>query len=94
MKIRTLKIHLSNCRFQAIYALTLLLLPLITACSSAKSAKKAPTPEQAETPTTPKQEPAQDSINVYYRTPQKDNMQDLSRMRLLYGVQPPRRTPE
>jgi hypothetical protein len=94
MKTSTLKILLSKCRYYAIYGLSLLLAPIITACSSTRSAKKSATPEPTEAPSNPTKETASDSTSVFFDYRIKDNMQDLSRMRLLYGVQPPRRTPE
>ena len=89
MKIRTVKIWLSKGWYYAVYSVSLLLIPLITSCSSSRSsAKNSESKEAAVTENDTDASPADSTVVAFdYRDP-NSNL-DLSRMRLMYGVQPP-----
>ena len=90
MKIRTIKIWLSKGWYFAVYSVSLLLIPLIASCSSSRSsAKSSATKEATVADNNPAvNTPADDIIVTFdYRDP--NNTRDLSRMRIMYGVQPP-----
>ena len=89
MKIRTVKIWLSKGWYYAVYSVSLLLIPLITSCSSSRSsAKNSESKEAAVTENDTDASPADSTVVTFdYRDP-NSNL-DLSRMRLMYGVQPP-----
>ena len=89
MKIRTVKIWLSKGWYYAVYSVSLLLIPLITSCSSSRSStKSSASKEAAVTENDTDASPADSTVVTFdYRDP-NSNL-DLSRMRLMYGVQPP-----
>ena len=89
MKIRTIKIWLSKGWYYAVYSVSLLLIPLITSCSSSRSStKSSASKEAAVTENDTVASPADSTVVTFdYRDP-NSNL-DLSRMRLMYGVQPP-----
>ena len=89
MKIRTVKIWLSKGWYYAVYSVSMLLIPLITSCSSSRSStKSSASKEAAVTENDTDASPADSTVVTFdYRDP-NSNL-DLSRMRLMYGVQPP-----
>lgn len=90
MKIRTVKIWLSKGWYYAVYSVSLLLIPLITSCSSSRSsAKNSASKEAAAADNKTNASPADSTVIAFdYRDP--NSILDLSsRMRLMYGVQPP-----
>ena len=90
MKIRTVKICLSKGWYFAVYSVSLLLIPLIISCSSSRSsAKNSESKEAAVADNKTDGSPANSTVVTFdYRDP--SNTRDLSsRMRLMYGVQPP-----
>ena len=90
MKIRTVKIWLSKGWYYAVYSVSLLLIPLITSCSSSRSsAKNSASKEAAAADNKTNASPADSTVIAFdYRDP--NSILDLSsRMRLIYGVQPP-----
>ena len=89
MRFRTVKIWLSKGWYYAVYSVSLLLIPLITSCSSSRSSAKSSAVKEAvvadNNPAVTS--PADDIIVTFdYRD---RNTRDLSRMRIMYGVQPP-----
>jgi len=89
MKFRTIKIWLSKGWYYAVYSVSLLLIPLITSCSSSRqSAKNSASKEATAADNKSNASPADSTVVTFdYRDP-NSNL-DLSRMRLMYGVQPP-----
>ena len=89
MRFRTVKIWLSKGWYYAVYSVSLLLIPLITSCSSSRSStKSSASKEAAVTENDTDASPADSTVVTFdYRDP-NSNL-DLSRMRLMYGVQPP-----
>lgn len=89
MKIRTVKIWLSKGWYYAVYSVSLLLIPLITSCSSSRSsAKNSESKEAAVTENDTDASPADSTVVTFdYRDP-NSNLAP-TRMRLMYGVQPP-----
>ena len=115
MKIRTVKIWLSKGWYYAVYSVSLLLIPLITSCSSSRSAAKNSESKEASAndslrpvmvdslllgrtaiygppavrkKTKEKQSADSTVVTFDYRDP-NSNLDLNSRMRLMYGVQPP-----
>ena len=90
MKFRTIKIWLSKGWYYAVYSVSLLLIPLITSCSSSRSsAKNSASKEATAADNKTNASPADSTVIAFdYRDP--NSILDLSsRMRLMYGVQPP-----
>ena len=89
MRFRTVKIWLSKGWYYAVYSVSLLLIPLITSCSSSRSSAK--NSASKEVTATDKTDASQaDSIVVTFDYRDPNTILDLnSRMRLMYGVQPP-----
>ncbi len=90
MKIRTVKIWLSKGWYYAVYSVSLLLVTIITSCSSSRSsAKNSASKEAAAADNKTNASPADSTVIAFdYRDP--NSILDLSsRMRLMYGVQPP-----
>ena len=90
MRFRTVKIWLSKGWYYAVYSVSLLLIPLITSCSSSRSsAKNSASKEVTATDNKTNASPADNTVVTFdYRDP--NTILDLnSRMRLMYGVQPP-----
>ena len=114
MKIRTIKIWLSKGWYYAMYSVSLLLIPLITSCSSSRSAAKNSESKEASANDSlrpvmvdslllgrtaiygppavrkkSKEKQSADSTVVTFDYRDPNSNLDLSRMRLMYGVQPP-----
>ena len=90
MRFRTVKIWLSKGWYYAVYSVSLLLIPLITSCSSSRSStKNSASKEVTATDNKTNASPADNTVVTFdYRDP--NTILDLnSRMRLMYGVQPP-----
>lgn len=90
MKIRTIKIWLSKGWYYAVYSVSLLLVTIITSCSSSRSsAKNSASKEATAADNKTDASPADSTVIAFdYRDP--NSILDLSsRMRLMYGVQPP-----
>ena len=90
MLIRTIRIWLSKGWYYAVYSVSLLLVPLITSCSSSRStAKSSASKGVAVADNKTDTSPADNTVIAFdYRDP--NSILDLSsRMRLMYGVQPP-----
>ena len=90
MKFRTIKIWLSKGWYYAVYRVSLLLIPLITSCSSSRSsAKNSESKEATAADNKTNESPADSTVIAFdYRDP--NSILDLSsRMSLMYGVQPP-----
>lgn len=90
MKFRTVKIWLSKGWYYAVYSVSLLLVTIITSCSSSRSsAKNSASKEAAAADNKTNASPADSTVIAFdYRDP--NSILDLSsRMRLMYGVQPP-----
>ena len=90
MKIRTIKIWLSKGWCYAVYSVSLLLVTIITSCSSSRSsAKNSASKEATAADNKTNASPADSTVIAFdYRDP--NSILDLSsRMRLMYGVQPP-----
>ena len=84
MKIRTIKIWLSKGWYYAVYCVSLLLIPLITSCSSSRSSAKSNVSNGEVV----------SNSNLDENTPVDNTFisfesRDPYRMRLMYGVQPP-----
>ena len=90
MKIRTIKIWLSKGWYYAVYSVSLLLIPLITSCSSSRSsAKNSASKEVTATDNKTNASPADSTVVTFdYRDP-NTILYLNSHMRLMYGVQPP-----
>lgn len=114
MKIRTVKIWLSKGWYYAVYSVSLLLIPLITSCSSSRSSAKNSESKEASANDSlrpvmvdslllgrtaiygppavrkkSKEKQSADSTVVTFDYRDPNSNLDLSRMRLMYGVQPP-----
>ena len=114
MKIRTIKIWLSKGWYYAMYSVSLLLIPLITSCSSSRSSAKNSESKEASANDSlrpvmvdslllgrtaiygppavrkkSKEKQSADSTVVTFDYRDPNSNLDLSRMRLMYGVQPP-----
>lgn len=114
MKIRTVKIWLSKGWYYAVYSVSLLLIPLITSCSSSRSSAKNSESKEASANDSlrpvmvdslllgrtaiygppavrkkSKEKRSADSTVVTFDYRDPNSNLDLSRMRLMYGVQPP-----
>ena len=114
MKIRTVKIWLSKGWYYAVYSVSLLLIPLITSCSSSRSSAKNSESKEASANDSlrpvmvdslllgrtaiygppavrkkSKEKQSEDSTVVTFDYRDPNSNLDLSRMRLMYGVQPP-----
>lgn len=90
MRFRTVKIWLSKGWYYAVYSVSLLLVTIITSCSSSRSsAKNSASKEAAAADNKTNASPADSTVIAFdYRDP--NSILDLSsRMRLMYGVQPP-----
>lgn len=90
MRFRTVKIWLSKGWYYTVYSVSLLLIPLITSCSSSRSsAKNSASKEATAADNKTNASPADSTVIAFdYRDP--NSILDLSsRMRLMYGVQPP-----
>ena len=90
MKFRTIKIWLSKGWYYAVYSVSLLLIPLITSCSSSRSsAKNSASKEVTATDNKTNASPADSTVVTFdYRDP-NTILYLNSHMRLMYGVQPP-----
>lgn len=114
MKIRTIRIWLSKGWYYAVYSVSLLLIPLITSCSSSRSSAKNSESKEASANDSlrpvmvdslllgrtaiygppavrkkSKEKQSADSTVVTFDYRDPNSNLDLSRMRLMYGVQPP-----
>ena len=90
MRFRTVKIWLSKGWYYAVYSVSLLLVTIITSCSSSRSsAKNSASKEATAADNKTNASPADSTVIAFdYRDP--NSILDLSsRMRLMYGVQPP-----
>ena len=84
MKIRRIRIWLSKGWYYAVYSVSLLLLSLITSCSSSKSSTKSSVSNgEAVANSNPEENTPADNTFISFDT------RDPYRMRLMYGVQPP-----
>ena len=90
MKIRRIRIWLSKGWYYAVYSVSLLLIPLITSCSSSRSsAKNSASKEVTATDNKTNASPADSTVVTFdYRDP-NTILYLNSHMRLMYGVQPP-----
>lgn len=90
MKIRTVKIWLSKGWYYAVYSVSLLLVTIITSCSSSRSsAKNSASKEAAAADNKTNASPADITVVTFdYRDP-NTILYLNSHMRLMYGVQPP-----
>ena len=84
MKIRTVKIWLSKGWYRVLCSVSLLLIPLITSCSSSKSSAKSNVSNGVAVANSNPQEniPVDNTFTSF-------ESRDPYRMRLMYGVQPP-----
>ena len=90
MRFRTVKIWLSKGWYYAVYSVSLMLVTLIASCSSSRSsAKNSASKEATAADNKTNASPADSTVIAFdYRDP--NSILDLSsRMRLMYGVQPP-----
>jgi hypothetical protein len=90
MRFRTVKIWLSKGWYYAVYSVSLLLVTIITSCSSSRSsARNSASKEATAADNKTNASPADSTVIAFdYRDP--NSILDLSsRMRLMYGVQPP-----
>ena len=84
MKIRIVKIWLSKGWYRVLCSVSLLLIPLITSCSSSKSsAKNNVSNGEAVVNSNPQENIPVDNTFISFES------RDPYRMRLMYGVQPP-----
>lgn len=84
MKIRTVKIWLSKGWYFAVYSVSLLLVTIITSCSSSKSSTKSNVSNDEAVANSNSQENTPiDNTFISF------DSRDPYRMRLMYGVQPP-----
>ena len=90
MKIRTVKIWLSKGWYHAVYSVSLLLVTIITSCSSSRSsAKNSASKEATAADNKTNASPADSTVIAFdYRDP-NTILYLNSHMRLMYGVQPP-----
>lgn len=90
MKIRTIKIWLSKGWCYAVYSVSLLLVTIITSCSSSRSsAKNSASKEATAADNKTNASPADSTVIAFdYRDP-NTILYLNSHMRLMYGVQPP-----
>ena len=89
MKFRTIKIWLSKGWYYAVYSVSLLLIPLITSCSSSRSSTKSSASKEAAVTENDTDASPADSTVVTFDYLDPNTTRDLSRMRLMYGVQIP-----
>ncbi len=90
MRFRTVKIWLSKGWYYAVYSVSLLLVTIIASCSSSRSsARNSASKEATAADNKTNASPADSTVIAFdYRDP--NSILDLSsRMRLMYGVQPP-----
>lgn len=84
MKIRTVKIWLSKGWYFAVYSVSLLLVTLITSCSSSRSSAKSNVSNgEAVANSNPQEDIPVDNTFISFES------RDPYRMRLMYGVEPP-----
>ena len=84
MKIRTVKIWLSKGWYRVLCSVSLLLIPLITSCSSSKSSAKSNVSNgEAVANSNPQEDIPVDNTFISFES------RDPYRMRLMYGVQLP-----
>lgn len=84
MKIRTVKIWLSKGWYFAVYSVSLLLVTIITSCSSSRSSAKSNVSNgEAVANSNPQENTPIDNTFISF------DSRDPYRMRLMYGVQPP-----
>lgn len=84
MKIRTIKIWFSKGWYYAVYSVSLLLVTLITSCSSSRSSAKSNVSNGgAVANSNPQENTPIDNTFISF------DSRDPYRMRLMYGVQPP-----
>ena len=89
MRIRTIKIWLSKGWYYAVYSVSLLLIPLVTSCSSSRSSAKNSASKEATAADNKTNASPADSTVVTFDYLDPNTTRDLSRMRLMYGVQIP-----
>ncbi|MBR4811232.1 MAG: hypothetical protein IK039_05665 [Bacteroidaceae bacterium] len=89
MKIRTVKIWLSKGWYYAVYSVSLLLIPIITSCSSSRSTAKSSASKEAAVADNKTDGSPTDRTVVTFDYLDPNTTRDLSRMRLMYGVQIP-----
>lgn len=84
MKFRTIKIWLSKGWYYAVYSVSLLLVTIITSCSSSRSSAKSNVSNgEAVANSNPQENTPIDNTFISF------DSRDPYRMRLMYGVQPP-----
>ena len=84
MKIRRIRIWLSKGWYRVLCSVSLLLIPLITSCSSIKSSAKSNVSNgEAVANSNPQEDIPVDNTFISFES------RDPYRMRLMYGVQPP-----
>ena len=90
MRFRTVKIWLSKGWYYAVYSVSLLLVTIITSCSSSRSsAKNSASKEATAADNKTNASPADSTVIAFdYRDP-NTILYLNSHMRLMYGVQPP-----
>ena len=90
MRFRTVKIWLSKGWYYAVYSVSLLLVTIITSCSSSRSSAKNSASKEATAADNKTNASTADSTVIAFDYRDPNSILDLSsRMRLMYGVQPP-----